>query len=387
MTAHRAYTLGAMVLASIPAACNDQPTSPRSSPAFQLAATNTISGAVLGPDATSICNFIPEGSLVVVRAIDPVAGVFAGRADLLCPEENRFAIGLEAGMYLLRVTLPEDPAIGSLPSRTLTGPLSVEGDAVQDILILPGTPIGGHATFDGSGFEGVDLTLVYEPAPGFGAALGASGTDGTWMEFSGRRSMIAQNRVRYIFASACELLGAQTVEAPPSDPFLFPDELNTVNCRMVTAPAVRFSHAFSRLVVTPMPGDVGGLSGELFSQFGVGWGIQFPVPSSQPPVRGPIDASHLFRGGLMIGIAPDRVLTGADFGGYGACGTCRDLGLDGRVSFSASPRFGKKVIWRYSDESSSGEPDCVSCSTRSMVGHPGTTSCSGSPSPVGSCRA
>jgi hypothetical protein len=51
----------------------------------------------------------------------------------------------------------------------------------------------------------------------------------------------------------------------------------------------------------------------------------------------------------MIGIAPDRVLTGVEFAGYGECEMCRDLGLDGRLSFAASPQFGKKVIWHYSD--------------------------------------
>src|SRR2546426_2061925 len=52
----------------------------------------------------------------------------------------------------------------------------------------------------------------------------------------------------------------------------------------------------------------------------------------------------------MIGIAPGRVLSGVTRRDLAACGAaCRDLGLDGRVHVTASPRWGKRVTWRYSD--------------------------------------
>src|SRR2546422_3650855 len=52
----------------------------------------------------------------------------------------------------------------------------------------------------------------------------------------------------------------------------------------------------------------------------------------------------------MIGIAPGRVLSGVTRRDLAACGAaCRDLGLDGRVHVTASPQWGKRVTWRYSD--------------------------------------
>src|SRR6266540_260018 len=90
------------------------------------------------------------------------------------------------------------------------------------------------------------------------------------------------------------------------------------------------------LVVTPMPGDIGGLSAELFEQFGSGWGVQLLGPG-ETPQHGSITFSQLFLGGLIVGIRPEVLLTGFNLGGYGECGqACRDFGLDGALSASAS---------------------------------------------------
>jgi hypothetical protein len=98
-----------------------------------------------------------------------------------------------------------------------------------------------------------------------------------------------------------------------------------------------------------MAGDIGGLSPERFDQFGAGWGVQFLSPGDRPQ-HASSTFSELFLGGLIVGVRPDRVLTGISLNGYADCGpSCRDFGLDGKMSFASSPQFGKKVNWRYSD--------------------------------------
>lgn len=314
----------------------------------------TISGQLLGPDGTNLCNFIPDGSGLVVRVLNPppAAPSFAGSQFLGCPD-NAFSIPVAAGTYLMRVTLPPDPAIGALPVRyLLTTPVVVDGaDVLQNIKVVPGSGLGGGATFDGAPLAGVDLGFTYGEAPGYAAIEGTSGADGSWVDFLGREPMIVQDNVRYrVPFPSCGALGTKVLQGAPQDDFLFPNELSAINCMLTTAPNVAFSHTLTRLAVTPMPGNIGGLSGELFDQFGEGWGVQFPIPAGQAPVHGSISISHLFDGGLIVGLRPDRVLTGFGFSGYGQCGgACRDFGLDGKMSYSTSPQFGTKVVWHYSD--------------------------------------
>jgi hypothetical protein len=90
----------------------------------------------------------------------------------------------------------------------------------------------------------------------------------------------------------------------------------------------------------------------LSDRFGVGWGVQFPVSPGSLPTYGVPDFSHIFLGGLLIGIRPDRVLAGTNVEGTLQCGaTCHDLGLNGTVEFTRQGER-KHVIWRYSDATS-----------------------------------
>src|SRR6266508_4616142 len=284
-------------------------------PSFTLGVDPVVSGVVLGPDGSNVCNtldvLLGPGAPVVVRPIDLAAGAFAGFQVLGCPS-NAFSFDLFPGNYLLRAQLPADPAIGSLPWRNAER-LSIGDDgAVHDIRIAEGTALGGMATFDGSPLAGVDLNFVYDSAPAFGAAITTSGPDGRWTEFFGRTPPILQNGVRLLAAGGCGGLG-----------------------------------------VTPMPGDIGGQSVELADRFGIGWGVQFPVEPGQTPLHVPVSATHLFGGGLMIGIVPDRILSGISLAGQLQCGAeCRDLGLDGTVAFTPETPLGKQVTWRYSDATS-----------------------------------
>jgi hypothetical protein len=215
--------------------------------------------------------------------------------------------------------------------------------------------LAGGATFNDAPFPGVALTLTYDQAPGYSAGAATSADDGGWTEdATGREPIILQNAVRYqVTAPVCDALGTAIVRAPPVAAFLVPAQVATINCALTAAPNSAFSHDRTRVVITPMPGDIGGLSPELFGRFGEGWGVQFPVAAGQAPQRGARAISQLFEGGLIVGLRPDRVLTGFDISGYAQCGaTCRDLGLDGRLTYASSPQFGKKVIWHYSDATS-----------------------------------
>jgi hypothetical protein len=161
--------------------------------------------------------------------------------------------------------------------------------------------------------------------------------------------MLLQAGVRVVASGCDELLGSVGGQSP-AGAFLFPDEASSVSCVRSTAPSVVFSHHRTRVVVTPLPGDIGGLSPELGDQFGTGWGVQFPVPTGTQPAHVPVAGSQLFEGGLIVGILPDRVLTGVGLAGYAQCApACRDFGLDGRLNYVTSSVFGTKVTWHYTD--------------------------------------
>jgi hypothetical protein len=360
MRAARLRVVDLLFLALI-LSCTDQATrDPPLGPAFDETEFHTLSGSVLGPDG-NICNSLPESSPLLVRVLDPVNSSFPASSDLICPA-NSYGVGLAPGSYLLRAELPPDPnAIGDFPFRTIaTAPVVIDQeDVTRDITVSAGVPLGGRATFDGHPVEGVGLNLAYADAPFFGASAGASGLDGAWVEFFGRAPIVLQNGVRLVAGIGCGnpfgqyFLGARVLEAPPVGGFLFPTERNALDCRLETAPTVAFSHQRTPLVVTPMPGDIGGLSGELFEQFGSGWGVQLLAPG-QAPQHGSLTFSQLFLGGLVVGVRSKGLLTGFNFGGYGDCGaSCRDFGLDAKLSASATrPSEKKTVTWRYSDGAS-----------------------------------
>ena len=352
----RHYTLSATLalLTGALAACNDAtPAAPR----FDVTTGGSISGALLGPDSTSLCHALPDGATFRVQALNPppAAVSIAGAQLITCPD-SVYAIPVASGTYLLRLTLRDASDIGSLPFRNLvTTPVVVAGDVRRDIRILPGTALTGAATFNGEPFPGVALSLTYDQAPGYSAGTATSGDDGGWTEdVNGREPIVLQNDVRYQVAPPlCDALGTAVVQGPPAAGFLFPAQVASINCALTAAPNDAFSHDRTRLVITPMPGDIGGLSAELFPTFGEGWGVQFPVAAGGTPQRGVHAISQLFGGGLIVGLRPDRVLTGFDISGYAQCGaTCRDLGLDGRLTYASAPQFGKKVIWHYSDATS-----------------------------------
>lgn len=354
MSVHRSHVLALSVAAGLAACAPDHPRQPLGPPALDVTAGGTVSGSVLGP-ITNICDSLPAGATLAVVAIDLGLQRNVGSRSLTCPA-NTYSFSLPAGTYLLRVQLTPGAATGSgRPWRTITvPPVDVtDGDVVRDLPVDRGLALDGGVTIDGQPVEGVALNLTYAQAPGFATTLTTSGPDGAWAEFIGRSPALLQSGIRVRPSIQCDALGALLVTPPRTDEFLFPDEASGISCGFTEAPAVRFSHTRTRLVVTAGPGDIGNTGLDLVNQIGLGWGVQFPVNPGERPRHGSITVSQLFAGGLVVGIRPDRVLSGIDFAD-GQCGpVCRDFGLDGRAQVTTSPQFGTKVTWHYSDATSS----------------------------------
>ena len=76
-------------LTLVVAGCTEQSDDPLSvvSPPSELhTGLPDITGAVLGPDGASICDFVPEGTTITVRAIEVASQAFGGSADVICPD-------------------------------------------------------------------------------------------------------------------------------------------------------------------------------------------------------------------------------------------------------------------------------------------------------------
>jgi hypothetical protein len=342
-------------LALVLTACSEQSSDPLSAvgPRSELhLGVPEVTGDLLGPDGTAICNFVPEGTQITLRAIEVNSLAFGGVADLICPEST-YAMPLAAGSYLLRAQFVSTDGIGSFPWRTLTSsPITVDvEDVTQDIRIDLGTALGGRATLDDRPVPGVAFGVVYQSLPGFGAALGVSGADGGWTDFFGRTPIVLQDQLDYAFATGCNaLLGTVVVQDFPVGPFRFPGDIDAVNCALRSGATEPLTHNFNAVVVTAMPGDLGGLSPDVDPRFGQGFGVQFPAVPGAAPAHRPLSESQWFRGGLMVDLESGAILTGFDPAGELECGaSCRDLGRDGKLSVRRSPGQGKTVTWRYSD--------------------------------------
>jgi DNA-binding SARP family transcriptional activator len=325
--------------------------SPTGRPAGPAKPPRVATVNLLGPDGRgSICHHLPRATVISARLLNASPPPAQGGFDAFACPESQLRLRAGPGTWYLRVELPGTDALDGLPWRHLeTSPVVVDrGDQSRDIVIREGSPLGGRATFEGKPIPDVGLTLGYDRLRVL-AAYGKSGPDGRWVEFLGRSPVVLQNGVRYTMAGTCMFLGARLVNRLPSEGSLFPTEFRSLDCTLVTGSVTRFTHDRTRLVVTPMPGEIGGLSEDFIHDLGFGWGVQYPVAPGQSPSHEQW-RSHIWQGGLLIGIAPDRVLSGVSMRGQADCGaSCRDLGLDGQVRFKASPEQGKEVTWQYSD--------------------------------------
>jgi hypothetical protein len=204
----------------------------------------------------------------------------------------------------------------------------------------------------------VSLTAFYANLPGFAGNFGASGPDGTWDDGLGRSAMILQNDLEYTF-SGCDALpvpGIRSITGFPGGPVRFPSGLNRVDCEFTSGEALQYTHQRTRLKLSSFPGDIGGLSVPLlFPDIGFGYSAQFPLSVGQPPLAGPNPMNRqLFRGGLVLAVAPDVALAGTELEGYFFCSVspCRAFGFDGQSSVTQRNDGGKDITWTYTDAAS-----------------------------------
>src|SRR5882672_1908500 len=353
MTLHRWFAI-AVVAAEI-AACSGADRPAPAGPSFDVTTDPVVTGSVVGP-AGSICNSLSPNAVLIMRLISVARSAAAGSQTLRCPTNSYTFASVQPGRYLLRVQLPINDLIAAgFPWRVYSAtPVEVgDGPVTRDLPVEQGLPLGGGVFVDGVGIAGIPLTLFHADVPAFGVAQGASGADGRWDEFFGRTPIVLQSGIRMVSSVLCDLLGTRLLSQPSFDPFVFPDEANSLSCELTASQARQFTHQRTRLVVTPGPGDVGAGQLALAEELGDGWGVQFPVTPGEQPRIGDITVSQLFLGGLIIGIRPNRILSANELNGYIQCGNCRAFGPDGRLHFTASPQFGTKVTWQYSDASSS----------------------------------
>jgi len=287
-----------------------------------------------------------------MRLISVARDAVAGSQNLVCPNSSYSFTSVEPGDYLLRVQLPiNDVVAAGFPWRvySTTQVEVAEAPVARDLPVEPGLPLGGGVFVDGVGIPGISLILFHADVPIFGVSQGASGPDGGWDEFFERTPMVLQSGVRMVPSVFCELLGARLLTPQSFEPFVFPDQASAITCNLTQSDAVKYSHDRTRLVVTPGPGDIGVTSSNVLPDGGLGWGVQFPVNPGERPQHRDITGSQLFMGGLIIGIRPDRILSGLELNGYILPCDCRAFGPEGKLRYTASPAYGKKVTWQYSD--------------------------------------
>ena len=331
-------------------ACSTEPNPlPVGPPSFDVLAASGISGSVTAAGGASICNTFGDGSLMLVRLISLDRGNQVGSQNIVCPTNTYGFPSVAPGNYLLRVQIGVVEALDNeFPWRSSQVLEVGEGAVVSDVVIARGTELGGGVFVDGAPIQGIPLTLFYANTI-FGVTSATTGADGRWAEFLGRDNTLLQPGVRMTAALVCDLVGTRLLSQPPFDPFVFGDETSSLTCDHTKAAAAAFSHNRTRLVVTPGAGDIGAAQAALPEELGNGWGVQFPVNPGEQPRFGNISVSQLFMGGLIIGIRPDRILSGLELNGYILPCNCRAFGPEGKLRYVASPKFGKKVTWQYSD--------------------------------------
>ena len=388
MDTHLGWRTPLSALAIFAAACGTQDRLPLE-PTQQAGLPNTqlqqISGRIVGPDGRNICRTVTAQDELFVDAIPQDPTLPFPEFNLVTCPDNTFSFSVEPGSYRLRAQWAVYDGLGNLPVSVILPPLTVGGsDVARNIRFAEGTPLGGRATLNGEPYAGLVIVPIHEFTFGFGIG-GLSDRNGRWDDalplppFTPeifRSPFILQNDVEYFVVGACDVtLGTTIVETSFFQPFIFPSQRRRVDCELETGPARRFTHTRNRVAATAFPGDIGGLS--FFSRIpdlGYGFGVQFPSRPRRLPTHGDPTISHLFMGGLMIGVGPETVLTGID-GAYVDCrfdleNGCRDLGLDGRAEVLRLQNGGRVVTWRYSD-APSGEGVGLRITQRSFDALPG----------------
>jgi probable HAF family extracellular repeat protein len=216
-----ALPLALIPLVTLFAGCTDElPVAP---PTFsEVASSGTFSGEVFGPDGTSICNFV-VGENISVRLVPEVGGYGPGQVISCWASggDSHFSFEIPAGTYYVRLYLSYDPYVVIwFPDQ-----VTIDGDVEQDLHVPARSSLGGSATVDGGSWAGVSLHTDLVGGRIQGGEPIVSGADGSWLGslFNG-----------WTYTANCNtwepLFGIQLVAGAPSEPFLFPDEVASIDC-------------------------------------------------------------------------------------------------------------------------------------------------------------
>jgi len=326
-----------------------------------------VSGAILGPDGTSLCNFLPAATPIRVRLLDPDQTPLVGGNQIIACPNNLYSMVVAADTYHVIVDALT-PNLGALPFRWLD-PVPLDNSAgavVRDEQLLEGQPLTGSVTRDGVPFAGLFSNVTYGQFSNVLAASLITDLSGAWTEAIGRTPPLFQGGQSYRFNCPSTMLGSRAVTTIPTGPVTFPGGISSLDCTFTASSEIAYTHSASRLLLTAMPGDVGGLNGGLTAGVSLGWGVQFPLAQGGDPAIGEIGLSELYRGGLVLALAPDRMLTGYSARGFHQCGgpaqdACVDFTARHAGHVAHQGATGRKITWTMNDE---GSPEGVGMEVR-----------------------
>lgn len=280
-----------LMAAALGCSPDSEPTSPGDTPSFSHTGTPDITGSLfLGPGRRSLCSLFSPGTPLLVRAF--AADLSSTATDFpICPTSS-FVLPVVPGSYYVRASLPLDQLLGQLPQRWLEPiPVAVDfADVVKDLHARDGAQLGGRVTVDGVPEAGAALTVLYANLPIAGAAFGTSGPAGTWVEDGLGRPLVLQRGLEYIL-SGCQgtpVPGIKTINITPTGPVVFPSGASRFDCEFTSGSTLQYTHRATRLKLTSLPGDIGGVSDPvIYPDLGYGYSAQFPSPLESRPGQVP----------------------------------------------------------------------------------------------------
>jgi hypothetical protein len=357
----RSRVVALSLLAILASACSERELI---QPVDRQMAVTAVSGNVFGPSGAPLCTYLaglsptPPQSGVLMGAVlvNPTSGAGSVAATVpVCPSSTYSFPSLADGTYVLRLILPQPGAftIANLPRLTTSAPIAVSGGVITDDFIADdGVTPGGSSTLNGNFFP-LSLALAWGTPSNFSAGTLVSGTS-SWGEPFRPSAKLQAGRLYRVVGGGCAALGAKIMAAPPATFTAGPGV--TLNCTLVDGPANAWTNQGGRLVLTPFPGNIGGVAhAALEALYGTGWGVQFPVTNPAAASRA-VDASELFRGGLILAMQDGRILSAFDFAGHGACPagpvSCWDMGQNAVGPVVTGLPGSRTVKWEYNDNAS-----------------------------------
>jgi hypothetical protein len=338
------------------AACADKPTSPSDiSPQNVVVTTGTLRITLLGPDGTNLCNSLPAGFNVRVRAVDRTANPDVSRRakTFVCPVNSDTMTNLVFGSdYIVNTALysPGGSLIRLPDTYVQPNGFSFTSNMERNVRLYPGELISGRAFVDGKYAPDINLTLTPATLTNYFAATTnfKSNAEGLWRSTQGERPFL-QKGLSYTSQCGGHALGL-TPPPGPEGPFLFPTERTAFQCYRTSSPSKRWSHRATNMTFTAWDGVWGAAVEPVDTTIGLGWGLQYPVAPTEKP-RYEASSSHSFYGGLMFAVN-NSLVSIADMGDFAMeCGaTCRDVSL-GTLNVFVNDDKSRRVTWQaMSDE-------------------------------------